>query len=559
MAGGMGSGVTEGGEDYRRRLRELLQANSGMLMGLLEAAAGAEDQGLLRDIVDAAFFIFAGEESSLPGGREFWSRMRSNLPAQPDGAGPDGGDPSGWRAVEGFRRELDRYAAGRPDIKNALEGLDHQGPRPSPAPAAGAEGPAARVEAPPTPERPRLPRPPPGPQDRSETLPFAQLIAPSSPAPVPAPETLDGRRAGPSRPDPEVKTVEGRLAVQEEETRLARADLAKLEKKYRENLELLKEEARDRGSLQKQLDTTSAEALRAQERLQDEQQKLADTRRRLEKRERELEALEERLHAMELELVRKEEEIRMSMQHLRDEEAERRRVLEALRQEAREKAQMEHRLKRREEDLSRLEARIVEEEKRIAALKGSQAVSEEETLRKAADLRRREEEVRAAEAGMQARIEELRSEEAAIKERIAELKKRLREGEVLQAQLEKREELRAALEERYRQKEEALVQELRELERVRAGVEGRAGPRAERDGSPEPPVTGAPEEREGGPAPQRPAPLVRMLVVAPLAGDGPPPPDGGVSPDRLFPDTERKRERPRDELYKMLSKKKKPT
>ena len=584
-----GSGSSPGSgaaDDYRRRLRELFRANPGMLMNVLEEVAAAEEKAQLRLVVEAVFFIFSGEEESLPGGRDFWTRMRTNLSPSQENFLPQDGREAGWKAVSGLRRQMDRYASDRPELRRVWEEFDRRGPMPS-LPAPSEAQPFAQVISP-------LPPPPPvdgGPGGLNARLERAEAELGKKDFFI---KELDAelrrlREQLRAREDTSAtKTIEEKLVVHEEETRLARADLAKLEKKYRENLELLKEEARDRGSLQKQLDNTQAEVFRAQGMLKDEQEKLADAHRRLDKRERELETVEERLHSMEIELVRKEEEISMAMQHLRDEEAERRRVLDALRQEARDKAQMEHRLKRREEELSRLETRIVEEEKRIAALKGSQAVSEEESLRKAAELRRREEEVRSSEATMQARLSGLRAEEEAIRERVSRLKKELREGEVLEAQLRKREELRAALEERYRQKEAELVRELRELERVKAGLEEREGASWPRPGegrsaaeaeapapSPLPggsgmPAPAAPPTPAEGPAPGpslpeapalppvRPAPMIRMLVVpAPPEPAPAEPPGAPPTPTGLFPETEQNKGRTHDELLDILARKKK--
>ena len=504
-------------EDYRRRLRDLLKANSGMLMTVLEHVAGTDDKNLLRNVIEASVFIFSGEQDALPGGRDFWARMRSNIAQAGDRLQPAGDTSRIWRSVGYLRRELDRYASERPEARKALDDFDRRGrmpvlstmpaQTPPPAPSPARPGQAAAIEAELTSMQSKIPRPPAGPAGAptEPAPPFAQVILPTErPRPGKPPEIaallekLEQKESELRKKDTLLKEydedmkriheqlvaqeakggatdLEEKLAIQEEETRLAHADLVKLEKKYRENLELLKEEARDRGSLQKELETTKGEVLQGQERLRAEREKLAETRTRLDNREKELESAEERLHVMELELVRKEEDINMAMQHLRDEEAERRRVLDALRQETREKAQMEHRLKRREEELTRLEARIVDEETRVEALKGSQAVSEEEAMRKAGELRRREGEVRAVEATTHARMEELQREEARIKERIAILKKDLRNGEVLEAQMKKREELSAELEARYRRKEDELLHELKAIERAKAGMEEDGG------------------------------------------------------------------------------------
>jgi hypothetical protein len=552
-------------------------------MNVLETVAGAGDKELLRSVVEAAFFLFSGQEEALPGGSDFWTRMKASVSPPRDQLPPAEERGAQWKAVERLRRELDRHLSGRPDVRSALAELDRLGFPPAAADAAGGFAPARPAPAPPggldaeiDAVRRRLSGSPAAEPPATAPPPFAQVLPP-------------GPKAGEGPETP--RSLEEKLALYEEEARIARADLGRLQKKYTENLELLKEEARDRGSLQKELGTTQTEVARAQERLKEEQEKLADAHRRLEKRERELETLEERLHATELALVRKEEEIAMAMQHLRDEEAERRRMLDALRGEARDKAQMEHRLKRREEELSRLEARIMEEEKRIAALRGSQAISEEEAMRKAADLKRREEAVRAQEAQMRTRLEALRSDEEQLRDRVSVLKREMRDGELAQAQLKKREELRAALEVRYRQKEEELVRELRELERLKAGfgdaggaedldrqaaAESPAGtaapmplaPDAAGQASPLPParaIDGAPFGPPPGPAaqpPTGPAPLVRLLVVAPPGESGAPPEPGPSEapsgPAGLFPETAPRKDRSREEIFEMLARKKKP-
>ena len=134
MAGGPALDETAQ-DEYRRRFRELLRVNSGMLMNVLESAAGAEDKELLRSVVEAAFFVFSGDEGSLPGGRDFWTRMRTNI--SPSGEGtPAEEDAARWKAVGYFRRELDRYASDRPDIRNALDDFDRRGRMPAPPQAA---------------------------------------------------------------------------------------------------------------------------------------------------------------------------------------------------------------------------------------------------------------------------------------------------------------------------------------------------------------------------------------------------------------------------------------
>jgi peptidoglycan hydrolase CwlO-like protein len=340
------------GEEYRRGLRELLRSQPGMLMNILETVAASEEREPLRCVVEAALFVFSGEEDTLPGGRDFWDRMRSNIPLPAERPGPAAAREAGWAAVARFRREMESYAAGRPDLRRALQELDRRGVPPSPPQA---RAPGGEPPAPPGAGQAAVPRAPPQPPavdgGAPAAPPFAQVIMPRPAAPAGDGEA-SGYKARAERAESELarkelfvkevdaelrllreklrtrdegagsRALEERLAVHEEEARLARADLAKLEKKYRENLELLKEEARDRGSLQKHLDSSQAEVQRAQEKLREEQEKLADARRRLEKRERELETLEERLHSMEMELVRKEEEISMAMQHLRDEVSE---------------------------------------------------------------------------------------------------------------------------------------------------------------------------------------------------------------------------------------------
>jgi hypothetical protein len=575
-------GSSQGGaaaeEEYRHRLRELLRANSGMLMNVLESAAGAEDKELMRMVIEASLFIFSADEDALPGGKDFWARMRANITSGAERLPPAEARSRKWKSVGYLRRELYHYASERPELKKVLDDFDRRfkmpvlsptaAPPAPPAPVVPAPfGQAAAIEAELSSIQSRYLRPQAEPasvaKEPGPAPPFAQVILPaphSEPVKQPGIEELraklDEKESELRRKDsllkeydedmrriheqlnsqdstPDVRALEEKLAIQEEDTRIARADLAKLEKKYHENLDLLKEEARDRGSLQKQLDTAQGDVQRAQERLKVEQDKLADTRTRLDRREKELELVEERLHAMELELVRKEEEIKMAMQHLRDEEAERRRVLETLRQETREKAQMEHRLKRREEELSRLEARIVEEEKRIEALKGSQAITEEEALRKAGELRKREEEVRAIEARTQGRMDDLQREEAQIKERIARLKKDLRDGEVLEAQLKKREELGAALEARYRQKEDELLRELKEIERARAGMEQNGGGTGSRERGAGAPASGSRTgEEEGGMTTSRASEKAAGEGTAaerPSSSERRPPPLGGGS------------------------------
>ena len=413
------SGVT--GED-RSRFRDLIRARPGILMNLMENAVLSEDRVLVRNIVDAAFFIFSGAEDALPGGREYWERMRQTALGQGTPAlSPENARARELRAFEVFKRELERLAPNQP------------GP---PAPAQGTDG-GTILKAIPAPEEDakRLPDRPAGQQ----------------------------AHAGP-------RELEERLALQEEEARMAREDLANMEKKYHENLELLKAEAHDRGEMQKRLTAAEGEGKRARDRLGEEERKAAEARMRLEKKEMELEKLGDQLHGLQLELVKKEEEINMAMEHLRGEEQERRRVLEALRQEAREKAQMEHRLKKREQELERLESRIQEEEKRVESLKGSQAVSEEQSRIRSEELRRREDDIRELEARTRERVVALERDEELLKKSISDLKQELRTGQTMEARLQKREEMRAALEARYRAKEEELVLELVELERAKVLV-----------------------------------------------------------------------------------------
>jgi len=610
-------------EQYRRSLQALLRANSGMLMNALESAASSEHKGQLRGIIEAAFFLFAGEEEVLPGGRDFWLRMKNNISPPGEALPPEEERARSWNAVGALRRELDRHAAAKPDFRSILEDFDSRNPAPPatgtcPAPAPRRQAAAAPldsssgVDAELTAIQMKYlgpPSPPPTAPAEPSPPPFATVLTAPAPPAGPDGELLarvarleaelhkkgaelrqydeDLRRLNAQLRAAEAPSganaLEEKFAIAEEETRLARSDLAKLEKKYRENLELLKEEARDRGSLQKQLEGSQADFIRAQERLKDETEKLSDARRRLDKKERELESLDERLHALELELVRKEEDINMAMQHLRDEEAERRRVLEALRQEAREKAQMEHRLKRREEELSRLEVRIVEEEKRIEALKGSQAVSEEGSMRKAGELKKREDDLRALQSEVQARMDGLLGEEDRLKERISKLRKELRDGEVLETQLQKREELRAALEARYRQKEDELVRELKELERLKAGYDVRceeaarpfgesahAPPdtpvKAEPAGPAAPALTGNAMQSGNAPSPAEkvagvPPAIIRPLVVSepenPLAEETAPGGDEPTTPARLFPAPSDSRAQKREELLDQLARKRK--
>jgi hypothetical protein len=440
-----GGGATD---ENRRRLQGLIRTQPGVLMNVMEMAASAEDKVLVRNIVDAAFFIFSGAEDDLPGGRDFWERMRQTAPGQGSYSLPaENARARELRAFDIFRREVERYASTRPQIKRLLD--DSWGTQASPAAVTSLTGTSAQPASAPGADMP--------------------AILKAVPAPEEDAARLSGQPEGREAPSA-VKELEDRLALQEEEARMAREDLANMEKKYHENLELLKAEAHDRGELQKRLTAAEGEVSRAQARLGEEERKVAETRSRLERKEAELEKLGDQLHGMQLELVKKEEEIKMAMEHLRDEEAERRRVLEALRQEAREKAQMEHRLKKREQELERLETRIQDEEKRIESLKGSQAVSEEQSHLRSEELRRREDEIRALEAQTRERVLALEKDEELLKKRISDLKQELRAGETVEAQLRKREEMRAALEARYRAKEDELVKELMELERAKVMV-----------------------------------------------------------------------------------------
>jgi chromosome segregation ATPase len=441
-------------------------------MNVLEKAAGSEDKVLVRNIVDAAFFIFSGSEGELPGGRDFWERMKMTAPGQGTGALPvENARARELRAFEVFRRELEGSATRKPAIPSLLpdgpdEGLSSLQRRPPSTPAPPVGPATARLE----PDKDMVNAVP---DDIQKSLRIAQEELRKKDALLKDYEEdmnriydqLKGREVMPG-----LKELEDKLALQEEETRMAREDLANMEKKYRENMELLKAEAHDRGELQKRILAAEGEVARAHARLGEEQKTLAETRSRLEKKEAELQKLGDQLHGTQLELVKKEEDIRMAMEHLRDEEAERRRVLEALRQEARDKAQMEHRLKKREQELELLEAKIQNEEKRVESLKGSQAVSEEESLKRSDELRRREETVHALEAQIREKVSALGKEEDAIRERIDRLKAELRSSETLEAQTKKREEARASLEARYRAKEEALVKELLELERAKVTV-----------------------------------------------------------------------------------------
>jgi hypothetical protein len=446
--------------DDRSRFRDLIRAQPGILMNLMENAVLSEDRVLVRNIVDAAFFIFSGAEEALPGGREYWERMRQTAPGQGTPAlSPENARARELRAFEVFRRELERLASNPP------------GP---PAPSQGTDG-AAILKAIPAPE-----------EDAKHP-----------------PDRPPGRAAHAG-----LHELEERLALQEEEARMAREDLANMEKKYHENLELLKAEAHDRGEMQKRLTAAEGEGKRARERLGEEERKAAEARMRLEKKEMELEKLGDQLHSLQLELVKKEEEINMAMEHLRGEEQERRRVLEALRQEAREKAQMEHRLKKREQELERLESRIQEEEKRVESLKGSQAVSEEQSRARSEELRRHEDDIRALEAQTRERVLALERDEELLKKRISDLKQELRTGQTMEARLQKREQMRAALEARYRAKEEELVKELVELERAKVLVAERE--KELRTGAPLAPASPATHPPSGAAAaPQPSAPLAR--------------------------------------------------
>jgi len=434
-----------GAEDDRGSYRDIIRSRPGVLMSLMEMAAGSDDRVLVRNIVEAALYIFSGSEDDLPGGREYWERMRQTAPGQGGYAlSPENARARELRAFDVFKRELERHSPG----------LQARPPEAASEATGSAENVSRAAATPP---------PPPAPSGETATL----LRA------IPAPE--DDHRPVADRPGGRddilgIKKLEERLALQEEDARMAREDLANMEKKYRENIELLKAEAHDRGELQKRITAAEGDASRARERLGQEEKNAREARQRLEKKEAELEKLGDQLHGLQLELVKKEEEIRMAMDHLRGEEQERRRVLEALRQEAREKAQMEHRLKKREQELERLEARIQDEEKRVESLKGSQAVSEEQSRLRSEELRRREDDVRALEAGTRERVMVLERDEDILKKRISDLKQELRTGQTMEARLQKREEMRAALEARYRAKEEELVKELMELERAKVLV-----------------------------------------------------------------------------------------
>jgi hypothetical protein len=48
------------GEDYRRRLRELLRQSPGLLMNLLEMTAGSGDREPLRGVVEGRFSFSPG-------------------------------------------------------------------------------------------------------------------------------------------------------------------------------------------------------------------------------------------------------------------------------------------------------------------------------------------------------------------------------------------------------------------------------------------------------------------------------------------------------------------
>src|SRR5512136_1756518 len=103
-------------DEYRRRLRELLRANPGVLMTVLEEVAAAEEKARLLQVVEGVFFVFSGEEDTLPGGRDFWTRMRTNLAPSQESFLPLDARAAGWNAVAGLRRELDRHAADRPEL-----------------------------------------------------------------------------------------------------------------------------------------------------------------------------------------------------------------------------------------------------------------------------------------------------------------------------------------------------------------------------------------------------------------------------------------------------------
>ena len=557
---GLSPGDASTVDEDRLRLRGLIRTSSGLLINVVEKAAASEDQALVRSIVDAAFFIFSGVESELPGGREFWERMRSNAPGHAGPATVEETRMRQLRALEAFKKELEVYASTRPEIKRLLDGssappgnmADHARERPT-GPAM--DGPDADITSlrrrpPPKPEGPAMLTAVPVPSDQDQGADKGAAKVPKGPQRADLGSRLEAAETELKRKDallkdyeddmrriydqlkgrevlPGSKELEERLALQEEETRMAREDLSNMERKYHENMELLKAEARDRGELQKRLAASEGEVSRAQARLKEEEQKLTEARARLEKKEYELEKLGDRLHGLELELVKKEEEIKMAMEHLRDEEAERRRVLEALREEAREKAQMEHRLKKRELELSRLEARIHDDEKRVESLKGSQAVSEEESIKRSEQLRIREEEVRALEAQTRQKVLALRKDEDEIKDRTARLKQELRGTETLEAQMRKREELRAAFEARYRAKEESLVKELRELERAKVSIDER-----------EKELAG----KEAGPAPRLAVPTAAVVGERPEPGR-PPADDPGVqkAPVGARPDVQAER------------------
>jgi len=642
-------------EDIRHGLMDVIQGSPEVLMSILENAVSMGDKALLRDVIDAAFILYSHKEADLPGGRDFWEKMRTNIASQvpqPAPAGTAETRARRRRAMDVFQKALFSYGSTHPELKRRLD--EHERRRLSPfAPASVTSGTGAPASSTPGASSsdaaalavsqsvgpsagtgmnggsaPRKSRALPVLDDELDsgtiarrrsaartasapspvqTPPPATTIAPSS---VPGPRAADTGDA-PSRaeidaaftvgkstrpepavkvepvvrastetthiPDatvvlgsekgadmyaaalpffptekaqtpeaivpagdrsdaavaelramlekkdselrqkdallheyeadmkriyeqlklheaiPDVKAIEERLAIQEEEARMAREDLAKMENKYRENLELLKGEARDRGTLQMKLETMEAELGGAEARLRDEENRLADARRELDVKEAELRKLDERVHVAELELVRKEEEIKIAMQHLREEESERRRVLESLRNEAREKAQMEHRLKKRETELARLEAKLVDDEKRLEALKGSQAVSEEEGLKRGDALKAREGELRRLESETKEKLLRLKREEETLKQDINERREELRDMEKAEAALKKKEELFAATEGRLRSKEDALTREMVELERTKAQLSKRETDASTNETAPQPEKARAPE------------------------------------------------------------------
>ena len=119
---GLSPGDASTVDEDRLRLRGLIRTSSGLLINVVEKAAASEDQALVRSIVDAAFFIFSGVESELPGGREFWERMRSNAPGHAGPATVEETRMRQLRALEAFKKELEVYASTRPEIKRLLDG-----------------------------------------------------------------------------------------------------------------------------------------------------------------------------------------------------------------------------------------------------------------------------------------------------------------------------------------------------------------------------------------------------------------------------------------------------